>query len=817
MKNILYICSKLIIAYFILSFQSYAQNKKNTVITDAFENYNNIPREVAYLHLNKSTYIKGEQVGFTAYVLDKKTKKISLIATNLYVSIEDSDNKVITQKLLKLENGISSNIIELDSSFTSGYYTIKAYTNWMRNFEQQDYFAESIRIIDPKVEEYIETEAVQITIDAQFLPESGHLLDKVNNTVGVVLKDQNGFGVPNAKGRVYNKDGLLITEFQVNHLGIGKFLLLAELDNDYTIKIDYLNKEFTFSLNQPIEPIGIVLSVVGSKNKTYITLSTNDQSLEVVKDKTYTLTLHNGDGIYAQEVMFRESKSIVKSYDLTSMPTGINIFTLFNNDNHPIAERLFFNYNGIRRLESSPITAKAVGDSINLKVNFANMSPSQFNSISVSVLPTETQCYDRHNNILAANFLSPYVKGQVEGSKHYFTKVSPRTKLDMDNLLLTQGWSSYDWNNIFDAPETFKFLFEQGITVKANVNNTDIKNIQAYMVDISNKVKGLIIKPNIDQKSFVLNNVFLEGNENIYISELHKTNGLKVPNLYLQGFPNKIPYLDKNKPVLKPKFLYETLAYIEDVDIKSIKPINKVQKLDEVLIEAQRDKVRIRTDELNKKSFRNNIKVITEKDRESFSTLEEYIRVKGGVTVYETRAVRTSGRSPDANSGITFYTGTSISPNSNQLMDIFVDDAYIGQEIAPRFFLLQNIDYVEINKTGLGTGVGQGFKGSGGIIRIYTNPKHAQQASSNKKTGKSYKLPLKFATNKKFYVPKYKYYNDDFYLNYGVVDWKPRVSSNVNGNFSFKINKSSIPVTLFIEGIVNDSAFIFEEKTISFD
>ena len=68
-----------------------AQDKSK--ISDTYEDYIDAPREVVYLHLNKSTYIKGESIGFTAYVLDKKDKKPSLLTTNLYVSIED-ENKI---------------------------------------------------------------------------------------------------------------------------------------------------------------------------------------------------------------------------------------------------------------------------------------------------------------------------------------------------------------------------------------------------------------------------------------------------------------------------------------------------------------------------------------------------------------------------------------------------------------------------------------------------------------------------------------------------------------------------------------------------
>ena len=145
----------LFVLFTFLTFFSLNAQDEIVDIVESYEDYASDAREVVYVHLNKSTYIKGESIGFTAYILDKKDKKSSKVTTNLYISIEDENKNVIKKKLLKVENGVASNIIELDSSFTSGHYTFKAYTNWMRNFNEQNYFIESIRIIDPKTEEYI--------------------------------------------------------------------------------------------------------------------------------------------------------------------------------------------------------------------------------------------------------------------------------------------------------------------------------------------------------------------------------------------------------------------------------------------------------------------------------------------------------------------------------------------------------------------------------------------------------------------------------------------------------------------------------------
>ena len=64
-------------------------------ILEAYDDYTEAPREVVYLHLNKSTYIIGETLGFTAYVLDKNDKEPSVLTSNLYVTIEDHSQNII--------------------------------------------------------------------------------------------------------------------------------------------------------------------------------------------------------------------------------------------------------------------------------------------------------------------------------------------------------------------------------------------------------------------------------------------------------------------------------------------------------------------------------------------------------------------------------------------------------------------------------------------------------------------------------------------------------------------------------------------------
>lgn len=781
---------KLCILFFTLNlYFASAQNRTDDIL-DLYQNYTYDAREVVYVHLNKSTFIKGENIGFTAYVLDKKDKKPSQVTTNLYVSIEDENNNVLKQKLLKVENGVATNIIEIDSAFTSGHYHFKAYTNWMRNFNEQNYYVESINVIDPKVSEYIETEVTQNTIDAQFLPEGGHLLSGVVNIVGVILKDSKGYGIPHLDGKVYDQDNNFITEFKVNKLGIGKFPLLAEIGKSYKVNIKYLNKDHTMDFSHAVEPLGVTLSMVQHRNKAIVTLKTNNESQDLVQGKTFQLTIHNGDNIDVVPIIFNDELKVTKAFDLKNLASGVNILTLFNDDNKPVVERLFFNYNGIDIQESNNLTAKKSNDSVVMKLNFKHLDSGAHNNISVSVLPQETVSYNRHHNIISYTYLQPYVRGQVEQAKYYFSDITEEKKAELDNLLITQGWSSYDWNTIFAPNPGLAHTFEQGITLRANINAQSRDKEETYLVHaVSNQDPQFYEVDNDISKAFTVENVFLNEDDKLYLSKVNKNNELEPAKLYLQSFPSKIPSFQTNAGIIKPKWDYETYAGLTNTNISFLN-LNETQQLDEVLVKTKAGRKELRTRELSQgRSGR--VHVVDEDDVIQFQSIADFLVFRAGLTKRTVNGTTTV---------TTFSGGVPV---------IFLDDMRVLDRSIIDNLPLLYVDFVEVDRRD----ISRTSNSSGGIVKIYTDFKN--RPSNNVKTTQDYELPLAFSTKKKFYVPNYKYYNDDFFKGYGTIDWKPELTTDANGNVTLKIAQPEVPITLFIEGIANDGSFIFEEKSIS--
>jgi len=764
----------------------------------SYKTYTKPLREVAYVHLNKSVYIKGEDVGFNAYIFDKNTKKLSKKTTNLYCVISDDNNRIVKKQLVKVKNGIASGLFKLDSLFTSGDYTFKAYTNWMRNFKEQNFFTESIRIIDPSIESFVEDTPTNTEVDIQFLPESGHLLHNTINTVGVVLKNNLGFGIPKATGEIFDENNTLITTFKLNHLGIGRFSFLPLVDKKYVVKINAQNTSYTFDFLEKINPIGVILSLKIQDDRVLSSILTNKETLSFIHRKNYTLVIHNGNQLKSTPITFGKKMSITKQIEIKNLFAGMNVFTLFDEKNNPIAERLFFNYKGINFLKPSIISAKKESDSISIELSYQDLDNSKFNSISVSVLPAGTSSYQHQHNLVSYTFLQPYINGVVENGSYYFSNISEKKKYELDNLLITQGWSSYDWSMIFSSDSSTNYIFEQGITFKANAPEKEETN---YLVHSVAGQDLEYFKLSEKHDAFVKYNTFPVGEETVNISQIDKRGKLNGKGLYLQFFPSAIPSIRFPKKTLDHKplsFKYQEVKG-DHWFLRSSSP--KVEKLDEVVVKANLEKTRI--EKLKSSNF-GRIDILKDNDRISGMTLANYITNQGfSFTAYD-----------NANGEFVLRNRRPTTINSGATPLIFLNGFRIFNTQALYRFPLTEIDYIEMNPTGVGEGLGA----SAGYIKIYTNPL-LNKKGSGKETLKSFKFPVTFSPSKRYYAPLYNNYNNSFYKKYGTIDWLSEKTSTNDGSFYFKVRaKNGInTMLLLIEGVANDGDFIHEMRKISID
>ncbi len=153
MKKIYKIC--FLLTFVVFNFYSASSQSFIERLTNNLDIYNSVkPTEKIYLHLDKTLYQQADYVFYKLYLTEGLTNKLSDISNIAYVELIDPKGSVIDKKSLLLSDGVGSDFFELKSSYKGGLYKIKAYTNWLKNFENPAMFEKEIiiqKVVTPNI------------------------------------------------------------------------------------------------------------------------------------------------------------------------------------------------------------------------------------------------------------------------------------------------------------------------------------------------------------------------------------------------------------------------------------------------------------------------------------------------------------------------------------------------------------------------------------------------------------------------------------------------------------------------------------------
>ncbi len=133
----------------LLSLSSFGQDRQDFLdaVSDKFLKYcNSVPREEIYVHTDRQEYVAGEDVWFSIYLIDRQTSKPSGSGKIAYLEILNPENRPVIQKRISIENGFGPGQIIIPDTISSGIYTLRAYTNWMKNFLPENCFSKNLVI-----------------------------------------------------------------------------------------------------------------------------------------------------------------------------------------------------------------------------------------------------------------------------------------------------------------------------------------------------------------------------------------------------------------------------------------------------------------------------------------------------------------------------------------------------------------------------------------------------------------------------------------------------------------------------------------------
>lgn len=307
----------------------------------------------------------------------------------------------------------------------------------------------------------------------RFFPESGTLLQGFANKVGFKAIRPDGLGIA-VSGTILNSAREEVSSFQSNHLGMGSFVLIPEDGKDYVALVDYGDgKKAEVPLPKP-RPSGYIITVNNELEKQLMAqVSLTDDRIS--NKSVYVVAQQNGAVFYGVKGMFNKNEFLV-NIPRERLPLGVITIVLLDEHTRPLAERTIFNYpkDPFMPLEVHADKASyGKRDKVGLQlvsgmgadsIRAASLSMSVVN---LSKLPDSTG--DRHS-IFASLLLHSAIKGYIEQPAHYFQEDGGKGKRDLDDLMLTQGWSKILWQAI-EAPDLPPLAFapEQGLEISGQI------------------------------------------------------------------------------------------------------------------------------------------------------------------------------------------------------------------------------------------------------------------------------------------------------------------------------------------------------------
>ncbi len=482
------------------------------------------PEERVYLHFDNTAYYLTETIWFKAYVVSGAENKPTTVSKVLYVELVAPEGYVVETKKYKIDDdGCCNGEFELSPLLLSGYYEIRAYTRYMLNRGKDAIFSRVFPIFDrvnadnwdfknmldrrrgflsglnkksyvfDKAQNQAPPRWVHSNLprnDVKFYPEGGHLVDGIESLVAFEVFAADGINSDRSITILANDEPLL--EATPTHFGKGVFRLTPQKGVKYEALLHDGKKKEKFALPEIMEE-GAVLNV--EDGKEYISISINNNLGK--EAELGCAVLHRGKILY-YERYDAHNRNMLFAIDKNTLKEGVNRAVLFIDDSIPLAERLFFvtrekpqegdNSRVRLSVKSNGYLPKNLSlqphDKIKLRISREDGKPLTDGNYSISVSDSSYRQKTSYSyNIYTYMLLGSELKGYIPDAARYFDPSNKKRREELELIMLTHGWSSYDWNKLTTQQFKLDEPIERGIIIKGSF----VKKIESRKLGSMNK------------------------------------------------------------------------------------------------------------------------------------------------------------------------------------------------------------------------------------------------------------------------------------------------------------------------------------------
>ncbi len=433
---------------------------QTNTLSQALVQYNQrAVQEKIFVHLDRPLYVVGETIWFKTFCLDAALHTPLNMSKVVYLEVLDRDHNPVLQTKIALEDGKGFGSVFIPPFIQSGHYTVRSYTNWMKNFSPDFYFETAISIVNPFSKPSLTpSPKPALTYDLQLFPEGGTLVKGLESKIAFRAVGENGKGIK-FKGSIVNQQNDTVAHFEPFKFGIGSFTFTPKEGETYRVLLqDAQEQWFTYSLPTPRDQ-GYVMQVKESSLTLEVTVSARQNGASEVY-----LLAHTGGVPKLTDMKTLNGGKATFLINKSALGDGITTITVFDANRKPVSERLYFK----RTAQPLVLTAKTGKQQYNLREKINLDIASAFKStiptaadLSVSVYLVDSLPAEDPISIDTYLSLTSDLKGTVESPAYYFINSGQEVDHALDNLMLTHGWRRFNWEDI-DKKNSFAYLPEHG-------------------------------------------------------------------------------------------------------------------------------------------------------------------------------------------------------------------------------------------------------------------------------------------------------------------------------------------------------------------
>ncbi len=523
-----------------------------------------ILQEKIYVHVDRPQYITGETMWFKIYYVDGTRHRALDLSKVCYLEIIDDIGTSVAQTKVKITRGGGNGSLFIPATMNTGNYTVRAYTNWMKNTSPEYFFHTNITIINPFRTPDPTTASAAKQPDAQFFPEGGNMIAELQNKVAFRVINESGAGI-DFNGAVISSLNDTIIRFNPLRSGIGSFVFTPQANQAYRAVIKLRNgKSYSYNLPE-----------VKSKGYT-LQVSNGDEAEVAIRSTTQEpyvfLFVHTRQMIQKAEVIFLRNGEGSLKLNKKTLPDGITHITLFDSQTAPVAERLIYKRSAGKRTVgvNADQTAYDLRQKGNLELDGTNLQAKT--DLSVAIYRIDSLPPVVQEDITSYFLLTSDLNGTVENPEYYLTSTDSLVAQATDNLMLTHGWRRFTWEKVLKAKPVVSFMPEvRGHVIQAEVRDADSKpsvGIASYL-----STPGKIVRI-YGSRSDQSGNVFFETIDFFGPNKIHIQNDLRRDSTHsirvISPFSNtfatrKIPSLNLTAAFEDPVLERSVAMQVQDV------------------------------------------------------------------------------------------------------------------------------------------------------------------------------------------------------------------------------------------------------------